>query len=333
MKRNFVYLLIFIAFLATLIIILNCSHNTSLSGVEYKNGMDGHYRVSPARIPDKAFFAGEKVPLEMYYVKESLDRELMVNMYWHTSTILLLKKANRWFPVITPILEKNNIPDDFKYLALIESGLSQVVSPSGAAGFWQFLPGTAKDYGLEVNDEVDERYHVIKSTEAACQYLNKSYEVFGNWTLVAASYNTGKSRIAEELRTQKVDNYYDLYLNEETSRYVFRIIAIKTIFNMPEEYGFFLEEDDLYQPLPTKEIPVEETIEDLRTFAADNNVSYRMLKEFNPWLRRPFLNNKDKNTYIISLPADGFIPRSRISGVRPDFFEPDTAYPYGPVKN
>ncbi len=321
MKKAY-YFLFFLIILTGIILCLNCSRKTSTSGLEYKEGMQGHYRVSPAELPSRAEFAGEKVPLKIFYVRESLDREMIVNMYWHTSTMLLLKRSNRWFPVIEPILEKNNIPGDFKYLALIESGLMQVVSPSGATGFWQFLKGTAKDYDLEVNDEVDERYHVIKSTEAACRYLKDSYEIFGNWTLVAASYNAGKSRIKEELLEQKVDNYYDLYLNEETSRYVFRIIAIKTIFTNPEKYGFFLNKDDLYEPVPMREIVVTGKVDDLREFSTQNGTTYKILKSLNPWLRKPYLTNKEQRPYTVFFPEKGYIPRVNIDKVSKRFFEP-----------
>lgn len=323
MKRVYVILL-FIAVFAGIVLCLNCSRKNSLSGQEYRETMKDHYKVSPAKMPSSINFAGEKVPLDIYFVSESLDRELLVNMYWHTSTMLLLKRSNRWFPVIEPILKKNDIPDDFKYLALIESGLMQVVSPSGATGFWQFLKGTATDYGLEVNDEVDERYHVTKSTEAACRYLKDSYEIFGNWTLVAASYNAGKSRIKEELLEQQVDNYYDLYLNEETSRYVYRILAIKAIFTHPEDYGFFLSKDDLYVPIPLREILVKTSIDDLRDFAIQNGTTYKVLKDMNPWLRKPYLQNKEMRDYAVLLPEAGFIPDVRIDKVRKDFFKPDT---------
>jgi hypothetical protein len=195
-------------------------------------------------MPDSVSFAGEPAPTDIFYVREYFDREITVNTYWHSATILLLKRANRWFPVIEPILKKEGMPDDFKYLALIESGLENVTSPAGAIGFWQFLKTTAREKGLEVNDFVDERYHVEKSTKAACRYLKDAHKKFGNWTLVAASYNTGVARISEELKKQKADNYYDLMLSIETTRYVFRILAIKTIFLEQEKYGFYLKNED-----------------------------------------------------------------------------------------
>lgn len=262
------------------------------------------------KIPEKLDFAREDVPLNVFYVKESLDRELLVNTYWHSSSLMLFKRANRWFPIIEPILKKNGIPDDFKYLALIESGLQNVTSPAGAKGYWQFLKHTAREYGLEVNSGIDERYNVEKSTEAACAYLNESYEKYGDWTLVAAAFNAGNRRIGESLEKQKVDNYYDLLLNTETSRYIFRILAIKTIFGDPEIYGFQLKDEDLYPPIPTYTVTVKETIKDLVGFAQDHNISYKTLKYFNPWLLKDYLPNRSKRTYVIKIPVEGSLEYS-----------------------
>lgn len=255
--------------------------------------------VTPPPTPDKLNFAGEPAPMDIFYVKESLDRELLVNTYWHSSTILMIKRANRWFPVIEPILKKNNIPEDFKYLALIESGFTKVVSPKGAAGFWQFLEKTAKEYNLEVNSYVDERYNVEKATEAACAYFLDSFESYQNWTLVAAAYNAGKRRISESLEMQKASSYYDLYLNEETSRYVFRILAIKNIYENAADFGFIINEKDLYPVLPTNTIEVNNPINDLVLFANENRMNYRLLKELNPWLKSKSLPNSSGKVYII----------------------------------
>ena len=264
--------------------------------------VEGMNYAMPVPLPDSANFAGEPVPLDIFYVREQFDRELTVNTYWHSSTLLSIKRAARWFPVIGPILAKNNIPGDFKYLALIESGLMNVVSPSGAAGYWQFLDKTGKEYGLEVNKEVDERYHVAKATEAACAYLRKSYSKFGNWTLVAASYNAGQGRIDETIEKQQVRNYYHMFLNDETSRYVFRILAMKTIYENPVAYGFKLEKGDLYDTLDVKTIKVTSTIHDLPAFARQQNTTYRMLKELNPWLRSDKLTVRGGEEYIIAIP-------------------------------
>ncbi len=258
-------------------------------------------------MPESVNFAGEEAPLEIFYVREYLDRELTVNTYFHSSTIMLFKRANRWFPVIEPILKEYNIPNDFKYLALIESGLENVTSPAGAKGYWQFLKKTAREYGLEVNSGIDERYNVEKATVAACKYLNDAYERYGNWTLVAAAYNAGNRRITESLKEQKVDSYYDLLLNAETARYVFRILAIKTIFEKPGQYGFHINPEDLYPPIPVKKVMVTETIKNLVDFAAQHNINYKTLKIFNRWILKDYLPNRSKLTYFISIPVDGNI--------------------------
>jgi membrane-bound lytic murein transglycosylase D len=264
--------------------------------------VEGMNYAMPVVLPDTADFAGESVPMDIYYVKEQFDREMTVNTYWHSATLLILKRAARWLPVIEPILAKNGIPDDFKYVAMIESGLMNVVSPSGAAGYWQFLEKTGKEYGLVINRELDERYHVVKATEAACQYLKKSYLKFGNWTLVAASYNAGPNRIDDVMGEQMTRNFYEMYLNEETSRYIFRILAMKFIYTDPIRYGFKLEKGDLYDPLLTKPLVVTESISDLPAFARQHKTSYRMLKELNPWLRSDKLSVKRGEEFTISLP-------------------------------
>jgi len=263
--------------------------------------------VYTVKVPQEANFAGEQLPLEVFYVREYLDRELIVNTYFHSSTILLFKRSNRWFPVIEPILAANNIPDDFKYLALIESGLQNVTSPAGAKGYWQFLKHTAREYGLEVNNDIDERYNVEKSTMAACSYLNESYEKYQDWTLVAAAYNAGNRRITQELERQKVDSYYDLLLNEETARYVFRIVAVKTLFENPEKYGFFPSDMELYPPIPSETLTINETVKDLVDFAHDHNINYKTLKYFNPWLLKDYLPNRSRRTYHLKIPSDNAI--------------------------
>ena len=261
-----------------------------------------YYKIVSVPIPDTLLVFGEEMPLDIFYVKEALDRELSVNTYWHSSTLLLIKKSYRWFPMFDSILNANNIPPDFKYLAVIESGLSNVVSPANATGFWQFLKGTAKEYNLEVNKEVDERYNVEKATEAACKYFNKSYEKFGNWTMVAAAYNAGNRGISKQLDRQKAGSYYDLLLSDETSRYVYRIAAIKQIFNNPELYGFYIDDEDIYLPITTHDVIVNNKVDDFADFAKQNGISYKVLKYFNPWLRQNYLKNKKKKTYIIKIP-------------------------------
>ncbi len=222
-------------------------------------------------------------------------------------TILTLQRANRWFPVIEPILKKNNIPDDFKYLCVTESTLLNAVSPSNAVGFWQILEGSGKELGLEINDEVDERYSVEKSTEAACKYLQSAYEKYGSWTMAAASYNFGMNGINVQIPRQKTNNYYNLVLPEETSRYVFRIIAAKVMMNSPKDYGFDIKKDELYQPYQTYEIQIDSSIADWAEFAINHGINYKILKLYNPWLRESYLTNKRKKTYTIKLPVEGSI--------------------------
>lgn len=259
--------------------------------------------VLPPPIPEQLSFAGEEVPLDKFDVKESLDRELLVNTYFHSQTIRFIKMAPRFFEIIEPILKEQNIPDDFKYLALAESGFDlKALSPAGAAGIWQLMKGTARDYGLEVNDQVDERYHLEKATVAACVYLHESYERYGNWTTVAASYNAGRRGIDREVERQKENHYYDLLLNEETSRYVFRILALKTIMETPEKYGFNLKEKDLYPPFELDIVALEHGVDNFADFAQNYGISYKILKYFNPWLRDTFLTNNSGKLYEIKVP-------------------------------
>lgn len=257
-------------------------------------------------VPAEVSFAGEKAPLEVYDVKERFERELLVNANLHSSTILIIKRANRAFPVIEPILKEYNVPDDFKYLAVIESALTNAVSSAGARGFWQFMESTAKENGMEVTSTVDERYHLIKSTHAACKYLLKAKEKFGSWTLAAASYNAGMNGIANQIESQKVDNYYDLLLNDETSRYVFRIHALKQIMENPQNFGFAINKEDLYQLLPTKKVEVDSTINDLASFAKGQGINYKILKLHNPWLRDKKLPNPTKKLYVLEIPTSGY---------------------------
>lgn len=257
--------------------------------------------VSP-NIPDALELAGEVVPIHGFGVRESLDKELIVNTYRHSSTILYLKKSSRWFPVIEEILKEEGVPNDFKYLAVIESGLSQVVSPAGASGFWQFMKKTAPEYGLEVSTSVDERYDVEKSTRAACQYLKKSHTRFGNWSLAAAAYNMGKYGVEKRLDEQSVDNYWDLHLNSETGRYVYRMLAIKEVMSSPVKYGFHISPENMYLPHEVREFEVSENISNLNDFALENGSNLKELKALNPWLRKGYLTVKPGKTYVISLP-------------------------------
>ncbi len=295
--RNISIIILLPLFLG-LIFILTSSDEDSRTGENVRKLL----QIFAPHIPDQISFCGEEVPLDKFYVKEQLDRELTVNTYFHSSTIMLVKRAHRWFPVIEPILKEENVPDDFKYMALIESGLMNVVSPSGAAGFWQFLEPTAKEYGLRINKEIDERYHLVKATHATCRYLKDAYLKYGNWTLAAASYNAGMNRINIATEKQKTNNYYDLSLNDETSRYIFRILALKDIFRDPGKFGFSLEKEDLYEPIPTYKVEIDSTIEDLPGFAIEHGTTYRFLKELNPWLMDTKLTVTN-TSYIILLPA------------------------------
>jgi hypothetical protein len=257
-------------------------------------------------VPKAIDFAGESTPMNIEDVVERLDREMVINTNLHSTTTLILKRANRVFPIIEPILKKNGIPDDFKYLAVIESGLVNVVSPAGARGVWQFMPQTAKEYGMEVNDFVDERYHIEKSTQAACDYLKAAKNKFGNWTLAAASYNGGMAGINKQIERQGVSDYYDLLLTEETSRYVFRILALKEIMKNPDKYGFTLPNEQLYFPIETKQIIVDSTVSDLASFAKTQGINYKVLKIHNQWLRDTKLDNKTKKVYKIDIPTEGY---------------------------
>ena len=254
-------------------------------------------------LPETMDFCGESVPLDLFYVRERLEREIIVNSYRHSATLLLLKRTTRWFPVMVPIMEKYGLPEDFKYLAMIESELTNAVSPSKAVGFWQFLESTGKEYGLEINKEVDMRYNVEKETVAACRYLKDSYRKFGSWTLAAAAFNCGNGRISKTKDEQRVDSYYDMLLPEETQRYVFRILALKLITENPERYGFQISDNGWYQPYVTKTVTVTESIPNLVDFAYEQGTNFKMLKYFNPWLRSNSLTISAGNSYDIKIPT------------------------------
>ena len=253
-------------------------------------------------MPSSLSFADESVPIQIPDVKERLEREIYVNAYWQSNMILLLKRSKKFLPQIEEILKREGVPDDFKYLAIAESGLMNVTSPAGAKGFWQFMNSTGKEYGLEIGRDVDERYNMEKATMAATKYLKKAHARFGDWTAVAASYNMGQSGFARRQEQQLQKNYYDLYLNEETSRYMFRILAFKVIFENPKNYGFSLKENDYYELPPLKTIPVTENIKNLAQWASENGSNYKELKLYNPWLRNTKLNGRRGKTYKIVLP-------------------------------
>ena len=262
------------------------------------------YEIQALKLPNDLNLAGERVPLENDDVRERMDRELLVNTYWQSNGLLLLKRTNKYFPILEPLLKKYGIPDDFKYLAVAESGLIDETSSAGAAGIWHFMKKTGKEYGLEINKNVDERYHIEKSTKVAAEYLKKSKARLGSWTLAAAAYNAGNYGVAKQLKNQEVSNYYDALLPDETERYVFRIIALKEVLTNPESYGFKFEKEDLYTLRKTKKIIVDSTITNIALFAKKFGINYKELKTHNPWLRENKLNNKSKKIYEIKIPVE-----------------------------
>jgi membrane-bound lytic murein transglycosylase D len=270
-----------------------------------QNTYDTAYSIKSYRLPEIVTFADEKMPLENFDTKESFEREILISAYRHSSTILIIKRANRYLPMIEKILKKNNIPDDFKYLAAAESEYSNMVSPAGATGFWQIMPETGKEEGMEINTVVDERYDVEKSTQFACDYFRKSYEKYGNWTLAAASYNGGRAGLDEQIEIQNQHNYYDLLLNEETARYIFRAVAYKLVITDPVAYGFNIGKKDVYPELKYYEVKVDTAVSNFSVFADKFNTNYKMLKILNPWLRKPYLTPKPNKEYVIKIPTEG----------------------------
>lgn len=302
------------------VVFINSRTEKSPSEDYYKQAFQKKYSIFSLSLPDSLKFAGEEVPLDHFDVRESLDQELLINTYWQSQTILYIKRANKYFPRIEGILRENEVPEDFKYLVLAESDLKNVVSSSGAVGMWQLLKGTARDYGLEVNDEVDERYHLEKSTEAACKFFKDAHDLFGSWTMAAASYNMGRKGLIRQVNRQKENNYYDLLLNNETGRYIYRILAIKMILENPDEFGFHIRPKDLYHIVPTYEVKVDSSVSDFADFAKKYNINYKILKYFNPWLRDSFLTNKNGKVYYIKIPKEGYRSHSKII----DYFEIDS---------
>ena len=309
-KSNFYYFLLGMTLtigLGFLIITFLLSNNTTNANGNPDENFPQGYRIVSPEMPTYLEFAGEKIPTENFEVYERMEREFLSNTYWHSATILAIKRAHRWFPVIEPILKKNNIPGDFKYLSVAESNLENVVSPAGATGFWQFMKEAGEKYGLEINSQIDERYHVEKSTEAACRYLQDSYNMFGSWITSAASYNMGQDGINKQQDRQKTKNYFNLVLNSETSRFVARIVSLKYILQNPEKYGFDVKEEEKYKPLQFSEITLDSSVADLADYAKSLKVNYFILKMYNPWLRDNTLTNKLQTTYSIKLPSEGSI--------------------------
>lgn len=323
--KKFLTILPIVALFAAIVVLT--AFTIRLSGhnddMVYREAFRRNYKMFTVEMPAHLDFAGESIPIDNYYVRESFDKELHVNAYWHSSTILMMKRAYRWRPVIEPILKKNGIPADFFYLCLIESGLENVVSPAGATGFWQIMKGPALTYGLVINSEVDERYNVEKATEAACRILRDGYDKFKSWTLAAVAYNMGMGGLERTINTQRMKSFYDLQLNRETMRYVYRIVAIKTIFEHPVSYGFYIRIRDLYPRIPTEPFITDSTIPDFGKFCQDQHVSYRVLKELNPWILTNTLSNKERRSYKIQLPKDGVIS---VEKLLEDIAEPDQLF-------
>lgn len=288
-----------------ILLLSNCSEsrNDKFEIHDQKEQPEKHVFKVP-QVPSEITFADEKIDLSDIDVKERFDRELVVNNFWHSNTILYIKRANRWFPLMKEVLRDNGVPEDLVYLAVIESGLTQTTSPAGAKGFWQFMPQTAQGYGLKVNRQVDERMNIEKSTQAACEYLKKSYLQFGSWMLAAASYNRGRKGISDALKDQKVTSYFDLSLNNETSRYVFRVLAVKHIMESPEKFGFDINEDQLYSEYKCKPVVVKEKIKDLSDWAIKNGTSLKVIRKLNPWILRGQLNANEHNNFEILIPEN-----------------------------
>lgn len=258
-------------------------------------------------MPTKLTFAGETVPMEYFDVRENLDREILSTMYFHSQTIRYIKNAPRYFSIIEPILKSHGIPDDMKYLCVAESGFDvRAVSPAKAVGLWQIIESAAKENGLEINDEIDERYHIEKSTEAACRILKSNYLKFGSWSLVAASYNGGRAFVIRQMDNQKVKSYYDLQFGEETSRYVFRILSFKLVLEEPAKFGFHIDRKQLYPIIATRNVEVKRSVSDWSDFALEKGINYKILKMFNPWLRTTSLKNPSLKTYTLKIPEEGF---------------------------
>ena len=278
----------------------------------YRKALQSDYRVYAPVLPDSIDFCGESVPTDVFYVREALERELMVNMYWQSNMLQCMKRAGRYFPIIEPILKRNGVPADFRFLCVIESGLTNATSPAKAQGFWQFIKATGQRYGLEITDEVDMRNDITASTEAACRYLKSLHARFGSWTAAAAAYNCGEAGLSSRMTRQDATSYYHTYLNRETTRYVYRILAVKLIMEHPKDYGFYLRQRDLYSPVPTTEVELTGQNVDLYSFARTRGTSYKMLRELNPWLQTDKLVNKQNRTYKVALPAPSHGGLSRL---------------------
>jgi len=289
-----------ISFLILTVVFINA---ISTAKIQPQKNTSDTYQIKALKLSSDLNLAGERVPLEKPDIKERMDRELLVNTYWQSNGLLLIKRANKYFPILEPLLKKYGLPDDFKYLAVAESALIDETSSAGAAGMWHFMRATGKEYGLEINRNVDERYNIEKSTKVAAEYLKKSKERLGSWTLAAAAYNAGNYGIAKRLKTQGVTSYYDALLPDETERYVFRIIALKEVLSNPKAYGFIFDKNDLYTLPKTRTVQVDTVITNIANFAKSFGTNYKELKLHNPWLQENKLNNKSRKLYEIKIPV------------------------------
>ena len=285
----------------TILLVISCNKKNELDKNK-KNEDYNNYKIHSIPIPDSLTFSGETVDLNENDLIQRFDKEILVNTYWQSNTLQLIKRSRKFFKIIEPILKKEGVPDDFKYLAVIESGLENLRSPKGAKGIWQIMRGTGRELGLEINNNVDERYNLELSTIAACRYIKKAKNKFGTWTLAAAAYNRGMSGINRALKKQNVKSYYDLLLGNETKRYVFRIHAIKLILNDPSNYGFFVKDSEYYKDDDFELMNVDYPIKNLSEFANKLGINYKTLKIFNPWLIQNHLNNRSKKKYKIKIP-------------------------------
>lgn len=300
-KSLLLSLVLLLVTLATAIVLLTSGNNIDKTESEKPKVLS---MTASVEIPERMTFAGEEVIFDRYDKLERMDRELNSFTYFHSTTILLIKRANRIFPIIEPILKSEGVPDDIKYLAVIESSLDpRALSPARAAGLWQFLQSTGTENGLEIRTDVDERYHIEKSTVAACRFLKSAYNKYGSWSAAAMSYNGGQGRITSELSKQKANDALDLWLVEETTRYYFRMLAIKQVFEHPWQYGFVIKPEHLYKPMEFKKVTVTNTIPDLVDFAKQNGITYAQLKDFNSWLRTDKLNNASGKAYTFVIPT------------------------------
>jgi hypothetical protein len=286
----------------TTVFFINGIHKSD-TNTEPKTNTHENYKIKALKLPENLNFAGERVPLEIPNIFERMDRELLVNTYWQSNGLLLFKRANKYFPILEPLLKKHGLPDDFKFLALAESAFIDETSSAGAAGMWHFMVETGKEYGLEINGNIDERYNIEKSTAVAAEYLKKSKEKLGSWTLAAAAYNAGNYGVSSRLEAQKVKSYYEVLLPNETERYVFRIVALKEIMTNPDTYGFVFEKEDLYTLPKTTIVKVDTTITNLVSFSKKFGITYKELKIHNAWLRENKLNNKSGKVYEIKIPV------------------------------